>query len=235
MIANLCQPRVAFLRAFACPVRSLFSFLLACLVLPLSGCSLVPPAASVSYYVLSAPQEYLPAAPDGRSQENVQSSGPRIGIVPVVLPGYLQRPQIVLRSGNSVDVRMADQHRWGEDLGVGVARVLSIAMGNSLNSLGVHGAAVFPLRIGAPVDWRVQIDVRRFEGEPNGSVILDVLWTIQQNNATVKDGHFLRTMPSGPSMSTLVEAESTILVELGKSLSLVFRDLLERERSTKKP
>lgn len=189
------------------------------LALALPGC--FRPSPPVHFYVLASPPEQaVPATPPGAdlSADSGVSPrvGPRVGILPVTLPGYLQRPQMVVRHGDSVDIRREDYHRWGEDLGQGIARVLSVAMTNNL--VDVQGM-VMPLRTGAPVDLRVQVEVRRFEGSPEGSVYLEALWSVQKDGKALREGHFLSRNRAGHGMASLVEAQSVLLVELGQELA----------------
>lgn len=193
--------------------------LLTALALSLSGC--FRPSPPVHFYVLASPPERaVPATPPGMdpaADSGVSPRvGPRVGILPITLPGYLQRPQMVVRHGDSVDIRREDYHRWGEDLGLGIARVLSVAMTNSL--AGVQGVAM-PLRTGAPVDMRVQVDVRRFEGSPEGTVYLEALWSVQKDGKALREGHFLSHSRAGRGMASLVEVQSALLVELGQELA----------------
>lgn len=219
-------------------------FLTCLLVAPALLCGCFRPQPPVHFYVLASPPEWsVPATgPEGRTMRVVGRPaladsplasgsgvsalpgeagvdprlGPRVGILPVTLPGYLQRPQMVVRNGDSVDIRMEDYHRWGEDLGQGIARVLSVAMTNSL--AGEEGVA-FPLRTGAPVDLRVQVDVRRFEGRPEGPVFLEALWSIRKDGTTVREGHFFDRAEAGAGMAAMVEAQSGLLVRLGDELA----------------
>jgi uncharacterized lipoprotein YmbA len=184
----------------------------------LSAC-LAATSPSPSYYVLiSPPEEALPA--EGVSARG----GPRVGLLPVGLPGYLQRSQMVVREENRVGIRVDDYHRWGEDLGQGINRVLSVVLTNKLAD--VQGVAM-PLRTGVPADFRLQLDVRSFEGRPGDTVFLEVLWTIQRDGRPVREGSFLSQRAAGQGMPALVEAQSLLLEELGTRLAAAFRLLLE--------
>ena len=47
-----------------------------------------------------------------------------LAVGPVVVPPYLRRREIVTRIGSN-ELRASDTHRWGEDLGQGLARVVA--------------------------------------------------------------------------------------------------------------
>lgn len=175
------------------------------------------PSPPVHFYVLAEPPvRAVPADVMGNPPGVSPRVGPRVGILPITLPGYLQRPQMVVRQGDSVDIRREDYHRWGEELGTGMARVLSVSMTNNLADIQ---GVVMPLRIGAPVDLRVQVEARRFEGSPEGEVYLEALWSVQKEGQALREGHFLSHRRAGPGMASLVETQSVLLEELGAELA----------------
>ncbi len=175
------------------------------------------PSPPVHFYVLAEPPvRAVPADVLGNPSGVSPRVGPRVGILPITLPGYLQRPQMVVRQDDSVDIRREDYHRWGEELGAGMARVLSVSMTNNLADIQ---GVVMPLRIGAPVDLRVQVEARRFEGSPEGEVYLEALWSVQKDGKALREGHFLSHRRAGPGMASLVETQSALLVELGAELA----------------
>lgn len=175
------------------------------------------PSPPVHFYVLAEPPvRAVPADVLGNPPGVSPRVGPRVGILPITLPGYLQRSQMVVRRDDSVDIRREDYHRWGEELGTGMARVLSVTMTNNLAD--VQGV-VMPLRTGAPVDLRVQVEARRFEGSPGGEVYLEALWSVQKNGQALREGHFLSHRRAGPDMASLVETQSALLEEFGRELA----------------
>ena len=72
----------------------------------LSGCSLTLPFAGptqkVEYYVLTSP---VSAAKE--------MDPPRIGVMPLSMPGYLTRPQLVVREADGVNIRADDTENHG--------------------------------------------------------------------------------------------------------------------------
>lgn len=181
--------------------------LVLCLLLSLTGCFSSP---SVHFYVLASP-----VGEDISAREN-GAEGPRVAIMPVSLPGYLQRPQMVVRRGDDVDIRIEDYHRWGEDLSLGIARVLSLTMTRDMRSR--RGVAM-PLRTGAPADFRAQVDIRRFEGAPGGTVYLEASWSLNRDGKTLRDGVFRADDRAGEDMADMVMAQSGLLEKLGSELA----------------
>lgn len=171
----------------------------------LSGCSLslpfTGPAKTVRYYVLSAP---TPAA----GQLNEKS----IGVLPVTMPGYLSRPQLVVREDDGVTIRINDFDRWGEEPGTGVARVLC-------ETLASLGRSAVPLRTGTQVDSRLMLDIRRFDGPLNGNVTLDAVWTLQKDKKILRSGRFVAQRPSGRTLESMVEAQSDLVQTMARDIA----------------
>jgi uncharacterized lipoprotein YmbA len=132
------------------------------LSLVLGGCSSTPPT---RFYVLSAIADQAPV---------FTGKGPAIGIGPITLPQYLNRPQIVTRvSGNQLAVAEFDQ--WGGDLNDNLTRTLAANLSNLLQTDRV---SLFPWKDEAPIDYQVTIDVENFEQDVDGSSVLTAYWSI---------------------------------------------------------
>ena len=178
------------------------------LALALTGCSLpaqLKSSPSVRYYVLSSP---LPASSAS------ESAG--IGVLPVTLPGYLTRQQIVLRDADGINITINEYDRWAEGLGQGISRVLC-------DALAVRGIPALPLRTGAKVTEKLMLDVRRLDGPLNGEVTIDVVWRLQRDGDVLKSAHFVASRPAGESIESMVEAESLLVRDLADSIAQSLR------------
>jgi uncharacterized protein len=132
------------------------------LSLALGSCSSTPPT---RFYVLSAIAVPPPA---------VTGKAPAIGIGPITLPQYLNRPQIVTRiSGNQLAVAEFDQ--WGGDLNDNLTRTLAANLSSLLETDRV---SLFPWKDETPIDYQVTIDVEHFEQDVDGSSLLTAYWSI---------------------------------------------------------
>ena len=175
----------------------------------LSGCSLSLPFAGptrqVEYYVLTSPVS-----------SGKEISSPRIGVMPLSMPGYLTRPQLVVRESDGVNIRVLDFVRWGEEIGQGVSRVLC-------DALSSEGISAVPLRTGSQVDAKLMLDVRRFDGSLDGVVMLDVVWTVQKGKTVCQSGHTLKELPCGDSLESMVETQSRLVQELAKDIARSLR------------
>ena len=142
-------------------------FVLTTGVLALAGCMSV--ADPTKYYVLSptSPRNLAPTA---------DASSLAVGVGPVLIPGYLDRVQIVTRDAND-EVAVATYDRWAEPLDGGIAQVLADNLGAYVGSERI---AVFPWRGGIArlLDYQVAVVVLRFDGWPGRQATLDVRWRL---------------------------------------------------------
>src|SRR5215472_5830074 len=138
-------------------------------LLALTGC---PGNAPTRLYVLTATTD----KPASTSPEGVA-----IGVGPITLPKYLDRPQIVTRvAANSLDQANLDQ--WGGDLNDTITRVVAT---NLSNLLATDRVSLYPWKDGAPVDFQVTMDISRFEQDKDGNAVLNVFWSIVNKDGTV--------------------------------------------------
>src|SRR5260221_10301801 len=121
------------------------------------------------FYTLEAPE--APAAADAA----VSIAGGRVTIRVLV-----DRPRFVLRVGAN-QVTIAEQARWAEPLKSAIARVVAVNLASALS------ARVVSPRNGE-VDYRVALDVQRFDSGPGDSVLIDAAWTVTSSNGARRSG-----------------------------------------------
>jgi uncharacterized lipoprotein YmbA len=97
-----------------------------------------------------------------------------VGVGPVRLPAYLDRPQLVIRSApDRMDVREFAQ--WGEPLHDGVTRVVAA---HQAYLLPESRLVTFPWRGTEAVRYQVILDIWQMDGPADGSVALDARWRV---------------------------------------------------------
>lgn len=111
----------------------------------------------------------------------------RLGVGPIHMPAYLDRPQLVTRSGTN-RMNVADFDQWVEPLDGIFKRTLAE---NLSNRLVTDQIVTLPTRRNLPLDYQVEIDVVRFDADAAGNVVLDVRWRIfESESERLKDhGH----------------------------------------------
>ena len=197
------------MRRFAHPRLSMLVLLIAGICL--SGC-LATTAPGTRFYVLSAvdADENLPL-PGGLNRPlSVQ-------ILSLRLPQYLERPQIVTRTGGHRLV-LGEFDQWGGNLKKNMIRVMAENLSRLLATAHV---AMPPFRPPAPADFRLAVEVIRFEKGADGRVRLSAQWhlldsadpqsAITQITELVSD-----PVPAGQSYDDTVSAMSRVLGELSR-------------------
>ena len=148
-----------------------------------------------------------------------------IGVGPVFLPGYLDRIQIVTRTGAD-QVDLSQFYRWAEPLDEGIARVLAEEIGARVPTDRI---VAFPWRgaIARAIKYQVVVAVLRCDGHQGGDVVLDARWRI-----LAKDGAelaFRRSTLSeavpGPGYEPMVAAMTRALLTLGQHIAAELRTM----------
>ena len=88
-----------------------------CFALIVGGCMSIPNSPTPRFYALSAVNE------NQVTKRINMSPGVLIGIGPVKIPEYLDRPQMVTKE-NQGTLKFDEFDRWGESLDVGIARLI---------------------------------------------------------------------------------------------------------------
>jgi uncharacterized lipoprotein YmbA len=139
-----------------------------CLVLVLSGCISVSNSPTPRFYVLGAVDE------NQVSKKMNIASDVLIGVGPVKIPEYQDRPHMVTR-GKEKMLTFAQFDRWGESLDLGVARLI----GEDL-AVMLPGAkfTVYPWDSFIPVKYQVFVEIVQLDSELDKDLFLAAQWMI---------------------------------------------------------
>ena len=125
----------------------------------IQGCvNLKPRENKIHFYVLGA------TSTQEQTSTSSVSDGISIGLKRLRLAEYLDTPYIVTRLGAN-EVRFAEFHRWGEDLGPAINRVVADYLSARPN---IQRVDLVPWTLGARHDYEIQIQVLQFEGFLSG-------------------------------------------------------------------
>ena len=174
------------------------------LLLCLSACGTTAPK---QYYLLTATAE----AGHPSSQKELL-----ISLGPVTLPEYLDRSQIVTRRGAS-QLHLADDQRWAEPLKQNFTRVLAEDLSARLGAGKVN---LYPAREVGKLDYRVTVDVTRFDADDQGQVMLTAVWTIHDGGRTrvVASQRFDHQLGAGAGYPAIVAALSEVIDLLSQDI-----------------
>lgn len=139
-----------------------------CCVVVMSGCISVSNSPTPRFYVLQA-------ASDTQIHEKMDgASDVIIGVGPVKIPEYLDRPQIVTHDKEKT-LKFAQFDRWGESLDVGMARLI----GEDLTVMLPRAHIVlYPWDVSIPVKYKVVVEIVRLDSELDGELFLAAQWLV---------------------------------------------------------
>ena len=168
----------------------------------LAGCGATP---KERFYTLS-----FAAPPEAAAPATIT-----VAVGAVNVPEAVDRTPMVIRTGpNQVDID--DFHRWAEPLKAAIPRALA---GNLSKELG--NARVTSGRLAASdADYRVAVDVRRFESSFAEGATLEANWTVTgKAGAPVTRSTLAREPASSADHAGLAAAHSRALERLAREIA----------------
>ena len=177
-----------------------FCLLLA--VLLLAGCA----AGSKSFYVLTA---------DGPTPSG---GGTSIGVGPVALAEYIDRPNLVLQDGPN-RLAVADAHRWAGDLAASIARVTATNLGRHLHTGNLR---TYPWQRDEEISHQVTLDIRQFHGGADGYAVIEAGWRVYalpERRLTASRTFVAREQLTSDGYQALVAAQSKLLARLAADIA----------------
>lgn len=174
-----------------------------------AGCGSSPPS---HFYTLS-----------GTTTTPAASSNLSVSVGPITIPAAVDRPQIVV-STSANQVELDEFNRWASPLGNNISRVVAM---NLVALLGTPNVTLFPQVLAADTDFRVAVEVQRFDSTPGESAVLDAVWTVRR----AKDGKTdtgrttVRETVSEKSIDALVAAHSRAIARLSQDVAAAVREL----------
>ena len=192
-----------------------FSVRVVILILALAACvsACAGKSATSTFYVLSSlPQPALSAA-----------EGSTIGVFPVVMPDYLDRPQIVTRVSEN-EIKLDEFSRWAEPLRDSFTRALVQNLSTLLNTAKVVRTTE---STGFPMALQVGVEVVQFDGTLGGDVVLIAKWGLfeQEGKKLLVGKRSSFKEPTGAATyEALVAAESRAVAALSREIADAIRN-----------
>lgn len=174
-------------------------------VLTIAGCATTPPP---TYFQLEEPA-------------NVQLSGVErgiaVGVGPLKLPAYLDRPHIVTRATEH-RLELSEFNRWAEPLKDSMLRVIAVNLSNQLETTRVF--ALPRRRPVVPIEFKVEINVARFDGTLGGEVMLVARWILlgKEDQLISTKVSIIREQSGGGDYDALIKAQNRTLHKLSNEI-----------------
>ena len=179
------------------------------LVFCVAACSSTPPVAYYTLNTLPVMQQENPGA--------VLNEDIAIGVGPLEFPKFLDRPQIVTRKSQN-QIQVSEFHRWAGSFPGDFSRVLAK---NIAILLPTDRVAVYPWGDQFSPTYRVKLEVEQFDGQLGEHVVLDVTWTVTDQEGTNKllvRRSLIEEPVSDETYEALVVAQSNGLATLSQAI-----------------
>ena len=146
-----------------------------------------------------------------------------VGVGPVSLPAYLDRPQIVMRTAPD-QIQLLEFAQWGEPLRPGVTRVLTVNLGRLMPESRV---VAFPWSTGEEIRYQIVVDIGQLDGPAGGSVTVDAGWRVLD-----RSGNELTARSS--RVSEPVRDDATTATAMSRALGVLSDDIARQLRATER-
>ncbi len=145
-------------------------------------------------------------------------------VAQAAIPQAVDRPQIVVLAGEN-RIAIEEFQRWASPLKDEIPRVIALNLARLLGSPRVASSVD---AIPSP-DYRVLLDVQRFESVPGESATVEVLWTVRAKAGAAKTGRTIaREVPAGKDYGALAAAHSRALAAVSRDIAAAIRELASR-------
>ena len=152
--------------------------------------------------------------------EGAPSTSWAVIVGPVSVPASVDRPEFVVQvAANRVEID--EFNRWAAPLGDAIARTVA---GNLTVLLGSPRVVTAPLA-NFDANYRVTIDVQRFESVPGEAVVFDAVWAVRGSKGTTgRSGRTTarETVPDA-SYDALAAAHSRALATMSGEIAAAIR------------
>jgi uncharacterized lipoprotein YmbA len=202
------------------PVLRLSAALMVASMTLAGGCATSQPS---RFYLLSP----LPEVKSAPAETAGTPPGVVLGVGPIRLPQYLDRPEIVTRQSDNT-LKLGEFDRWAEPLTDNFSRVMAENLSALLDTDRV---ALYPWPRSAAVDYQVTLDVLQLDAQPSGEVVLRAFWSILRGEGEqlllTTQSNFVEPARNG-SYEDLVAAQSRVIGQLSQKIAGTLRELMRR-------
>lgn len=198
-----------------------------------SGCVLFCLAMATACSPKSRPANFYLLQPVSAAvavAEETSVGGNIVGVGPVDIPAYLDRPQIVTE-GTGAKLRLDEFQRWAEPLRENFSRVLAENLSVLLPSSHI---VLFPWNRAITPDYQVEIQIIRFQANEAGVSELKAHWNILRGNQPLLLKEFkVRKPVAGNDFTARVEALSLALGDFSQEIARELQSLNPSRRENR--
>jgi len=191
-----------------------------------TGCTIFPPHVdNTRYFILSSQASASSAVPFASG-----ASTPTIGLGPITIPGYLDRPEVVTRV-SSTELKVSENNRWGERLRSNVATALAQDLSNQMPGVDL---VKFPWPLTPAPNYQVSISFEQLELTGDGQAQVNARWTIRSGNRReIQSGTTTSTLPAGKDERSASEALSRGVEQVSHDIATALATMLQERKNVK--
>jgi uncharacterized lipoprotein YmbA len=201
---------------FGCALKCGSAFLFSIVISLLTGC--MRDSKPIEFYMLNADSGITAI-----TQAPAADRDAVIGLGPITIPEYLNRPQIVTEIADN-QYRLSEDHRWAERLDQNISLALLKALPRQL---GTGHIVRYPWSLRQAIDYQVGIDILEFNVDANGQSRLIAQWFIKpKDKPSINKRSSFQFPASATDYAIMVKAQSQCLTKLGQEISAALRQLM---------
>ncbi len=187
------------------------------IVMMMAGCASTAPTRFYSLNSIIGPETETRAV---STDQNIS-----IGVGPIEIPDYLDRPHIVTRTGQN-EIKIDDFNKWAGSLKNDISRVISENLSALLSARRVY---VYPFKSYIPLEYQIVVNITRFEGLPGGDVMLKADWTIlggKEKKVILMDEVSFNEQTDGKYYDSLIAAKSRVMANLSRDIAAALKTIV---------
>jgi uncharacterized lipoprotein YmbA len=185
------------------------------------------PSNNVRFYSLA---NSLPVA--SQTANNAAATQMAIEVLPVNVPERLKRPQLVLSSKQSTQLKILEQDRWSSSFNDELQDAFVSVLSQQLNAIDISRGG----RGANQPTYRIAIVLQQFTAIPGDQVTANFGWTITRLNTDVRENiamscHSTFSKTSGNSVHEVVKAIQVTVAEAIQAVAMNVNSLNKGEVS----
>jgi hypothetical protein len=173
----------------------------------------------------NAPSRYYVLSPlTGEGKVTPEESCVSVGMGPIKLPEYVNRPQIVTHTAPN-EITLSYFDLWAEPLTDSVPRTLAE---NISRLICTREVSLYPWKPSRAPDYRVEVEVLHMDGTLGSTVSLEAWWNISsagEKKLRVIQRSSYSEPVAGQDYDALVRAHSRALAALSRDIAAALKEL----------
>jgi uncharacterized protein len=148
--------------------------------------------------------------------------GVSIGVGPISLAEYIDRPNLVIQQGPN-QLAVAEDHRWAGELSSSIARVTAANLGREL---GTGNVRTYPWQRDSEIRYQVTLDIRQLHSTEDGYAIIEAGWraySLPERSLKTSRTFVDREPLTSDGYPAMVAAQSQLLERLARSIAAGLR------------